>query len=151
MATAGGRGGRGRGSRRRGPAAARRHFLLFFDLDFTEPTFIGEAQQAALHLVRDGLEPTDLVGVAFFHGRSGGSSVIGFTSDREQVIEALEELGELVGRRRTANRRGGARQTTLRRRAGLDRRRVERVGRGDRPRVGGRAQPGGRGARLGRQ
>jgi len=79
------------------PAAARRHFLLFFDLDFTPGPFIAKAQQAALHLVREGLEPTDLVGVAFFHGKSGNSSVIGFTSDRQQVIAALEELGRLVG------------------------------------------------------
>ena len=79
------------------PIAARRHFLLFFDLDFTSPQFVREAQQAAVRLVRDGLEPTDLVGVAFFHGRSGSSSVIGFTSDRGEVLRALDELGRLVG------------------------------------------------------
>lgn len=79
------------------PAAARRHFLLFFDLDFTPPQFVAKAQQAALGLVREGLEPTDLVGVAFFHSRSGSASVIGFTSDRQQVVAALEELGRLVG------------------------------------------------------
>lgn len=79
------------------PIAARRHFLLFFDLDFTTAQAIREAQQAAVHLVREGLEPTDLVGVTFFHGRSGSSAVIGFTSDRQQVLDALDELGRLVG------------------------------------------------------
>jgi len=78
------------------PTAARRHFLLFFDLDFTPVQFIAEAQKAALHLVREELKPTDLVGVAFFHGRSGYSSVIGFTSDRTEVVRALEALGCLV-------------------------------------------------------
>ena len=79
------------------PATARRRFLLFFDLDFTAAPYIARAQEAALHLVREGLRPTDLVGVAFFNGRQGGSSVIGFTSDREEVVLALEELGRLLG------------------------------------------------------
>lgn len=79
------------------PRAARRHFLLFFDLDFTPAPFIAEAQKAALKLVEEGLQPTDLVGVTFFHGRTGKSDVIGFTSDRDEVVEALEELGRLVG------------------------------------------------------
>lgn len=77
-------------------AAARRHFLLFFDLDFTHGPYLGRAQKAALELVRRGLRPTDVVGVALFHGRGGGSSVIGFTSDRGEVVEALEELGRLL-------------------------------------------------------
>ncbi|MGD2115214.1 MAG: VWA domain-containing protein, partial [Acidobacteriota bacterium] len=79
------------------PAAGRRHFLLFFDLDFTPAHFIARAQEAALRLVEEELDPTDLVGIAFFHGRSGESSVVGFTSDRGEVVEALEGLGRLVG------------------------------------------------------
>lgn len=89
------------------PAAARRRFLLFFDLDFTAAPYIAQAQKAALHLVREGLRPTDLVGVAFFSGRQGGSSVIGFTSDRGEVIRALEALGELLGKTGERPAKGG--------------------------------------------
>jgi len=88
------------------PLAARRHFLLFFDLDFTTPQAIREADQAAIRLVREGLEPSDLVGVTFFHGRSGASAVIGFTSDRQQVLDALEELGRVVGAKDQGGSRG---------------------------------------------
>jgi len=87
----------GRDPGARVPDAGRRNFLLFFDLEFTPTQFLAKAQQAALHLVRDQLDPADRVGVAFYHGRSGSSWVVGLTSDRSEVVRALEELGRLVG------------------------------------------------------
>ena len=48
------------------PAAARRHFLLLFDLFFTTPDSVGRAQQAAADLVLTELHPTDLVALAIY-------------------------------------------------------------------------------------
>src|SRR5262249_43050870 len=46
--------------------AARRHFLLLFDLSFSEPKSILKARQAAKALVENSLHPTDLVAVATY-------------------------------------------------------------------------------------
>lgn len=79
------------------PSAARRHFLLLFDLDFTDGPYLKRAYKAARELVDHGLEPTDLVAVAFFSNRAGVSSVLGFTPDRSQVAAALDQLGRFLG------------------------------------------------------
>lgn len=75
------------------PVAARRHFLLFFDLFFTTPDSVGRAQQAAADLVLTSLHPTDLVAVAVFHTRP--RLVLGFTSDRSQLRQAIRSLGQV--------------------------------------------------------
>ena len=74
------------------PAAARRHFLLLFDLSFAEPRSIERARQAARDLLAEGLHPSDLVGVATYSTTRGASLALGFTSDRGQVEAALEGL-----------------------------------------------------------
>jgi VWFA-related protein len=75
------------------PVAARRHLLLFFDLSFSRPGSIVRAREAARELVREGLHPSDLVGVATY-GRAEGIRIpLGFTSDRGQVELAIESLG----------------------------------------------------------
>lgn len=79
------------------PMAARRRFLLLFDLDFTDVRYLERAHQAARELVEGGLEPSDLVAVAFFSNRAGASSVLGFTADRSQVLAALDGLGRFLG------------------------------------------------------
>ncbi len=79
------------------PVAARRHFLLLFDLDFSDKAYLVRAEQAAHELVEGGLKPEDLVAVAFFSGRAGVSSVLGFTPDRSQVLAALDKLARLLG------------------------------------------------------
>lgn len=79
-------------------SAARRHFLLLFDLDFTDGPYLERAHEAARELVEGGLEPTDLVAVAFFSNRAGVSSVLGFTPDRSQVVAALDQLGRYLGK-----------------------------------------------------
>ena len=80
------------------PVAARRHFLLFFDLFFTSPDSVGRAQEAAAELVLTSLHPTDLVAVAVFDTRP--RLVLGFTSDRSQVRQAIRSLGQVeVGER----------------------------------------------------
>jgi VWFA-related protein len=79
------------------PTAARRHFLILFDLDFTDARYLDRAHQAARELVEGGLQPTDLVAVAFFSNRAGASSVLGFTSDHSQVLAALDGLASFLG------------------------------------------------------
>lgn len=73
------------------PVAGRRHFLLFFDLFFTPPDSVGRAQQAAADLVLRELHPTDLVALAVFDTRP--RLVLGFTSDRSQIRQAIRSLG----------------------------------------------------------
>ena len=84
------------------PAVARRHFMLFFDLSFSDPASIVRARHAARELVADGLAPTDLVGVATYSASSGSKLILGFTSDRNQVEVAIDTLGlpQLVESRR---------------------------------------------------
>ena len=81
------------------PAAARRHFLLFFDLSFSEPKAIHAARDAAKELL-GGLHPSDLVAVAVYAGPKGAQLVLRFTSDRRQIRAAIDSLGapELMDR-----------------------------------------------------
>ena len=70
------------------PIAARRHFLLFFDL-----TAGGlQGLQGARDLVDSGLHPQDLVGVGVY-GRAGAGMLLGFTADHGQVLSVLDRLG----------------------------------------------------------
>ncbi len=84
------------------PAAAQRHFFLFFDLSFSDPASIVRARHAAKELVTTGLNPTDLGGVATYSASSGSKLILGFTSDRSQVEVAIDTLGlpQLVESRR---------------------------------------------------
>jgi VWFA-related protein len=81
------------------PAPARRHFLLLFDMAFSEPKAIVQARAAAKDLLA-GLHPTDLVAVATYASSHGTELVLGFTPDRAQVLAAIDSLGlpELVDR-----------------------------------------------------
>jgi VWFA-related protein len=75
------------------PIAARRHFLLLFDLGFSSPKAIGQAREAAADLVKH-LHPVDLVAVASYTPSKGPQLLLGFTSDKEQIAKALEMLGQ---------------------------------------------------------
>jgi VWFA-related protein len=74
------------------PISARRHFLMMFDLSFSEPKSIVKARLAAQKVVND-LHPTDLVAVATYTSLSGPQLVLGFTPDRKQIAAAIDTLG----------------------------------------------------------
>jgi VWFA-related protein len=79
--------------RRELPSAARRHFLLLFDLSFSRPTAILRARQAARESVLSSLHPDDLVAVATYSLEEGPRLVVTFTPDRAQVAQAIDTLG----------------------------------------------------------
>ncbi|MES1245609.1 MAG: VWA domain-containing protein [Acidobacteriota bacterium] len=81
------------------PSAARRYFLMLFDMAFSAPTAIVRAREAAIEMVPR-LHPTDLVAVATYRRSTGIDIVLGFTSDRDQIRVALDSLGlpEMIGR-----------------------------------------------------
>jgi VWFA-related protein len=74
------------------PTAARRHFMMLFDLSFSEPQAILKARSAAEDVLRT-LHPTDLVAVATYSETTGPQLALGFTPDRAQVRTALQTLG----------------------------------------------------------
>jgi VWFA-related protein len=81
------------------PVPARRHFLLLFDLAFSEPKAIVQARAAAKDLL-SGLHGSDLAAVATYAPSRGTELVLGFTSDRGQIESAIDSLGlpELMDR-----------------------------------------------------
>ena len=74
------------------PIAARRHFLMFFDLSFSRPETLVRARWAARDLIAQ-LHPTDLAGVAIYTTNKGADFLLGFTSDRRQLELAVGSLG----------------------------------------------------------
>ncbi|HEV3073115.1 MAG TPA: VWA domain-containing protein, partial [Thermoanaerobaculia bacterium] len=89
----------------RGPTVAaiapslRRHFLFLFDLSFSEPASIVKARQMVREML-PALHPSDLVAVASYSSAGGPRLLLGFTSDRRQVSQAIDNLGlaQLVDR-----------------------------------------------------
>jgi len=74
------------------PAAARRHFLLLFDLTFSDPSALVRGRKAARGILGD-LHPTDLVAVATYSQTGGVQMLVGFTPDRAQAAAAIDTLG----------------------------------------------------------
>lgn len=74
----------------------RRTFLLLFDLAFSRPADLSRAERAARELVEARLHPSDLVGVALYSPRRGAAMVLGFTTDRGQVLRVLDGLRMLL-------------------------------------------------------
>ncbi len=81
------------------PGAARRYFLMIFDMAFSDPNAIARARLAAIEMLPS-LHPTDLVAVATYRRSTGIDMVLGFSSDRGQARVALDSLGlaEMVNR-----------------------------------------------------
>jgi VWFA-related protein len=73
--------------------AARRRFLLIFDLAFTDPGGLHSAQAAAHDFVRSRLAESDLAAVATFDTNRGLRIVANFTEDRALLVRAVDTLG----------------------------------------------------------
>lgn len=74
------------------PAAARRHFLLLFDLSYSTPLQIVRAREAALRFIATGMDPEDLAAVGTT-SEGGARLLVTFTADRRQLVEAIRALG----------------------------------------------------------
>ncbi len=72
---------------------ARRHFLLLFDLSFSQPENLVAAREAARQLVLEQLHPSDLVAVATYSQAQSYRLLVGFTPDRNQAELAISTLG----------------------------------------------------------
>ena len=73
--------------------AARRQFLLLFDLSFSSISGLVRARRAAESFVADKLRPTDLAAVATLSVNHGVRVLLTFTSDHAQVRRAIQTLG----------------------------------------------------------
>ena len=73
--------------------AARRHFLLLFDMSFTDPGGLHRAREAASDLVRRRLASSDLAAVATFDVNRGVRIVANFSEDRSLLLHAIATLG----------------------------------------------------------
>ncbi len=88
------------------PAAARRHFLLVFDLAFSSRNSLAKAEAAARSLLAAGdLHPRDLIGVAFYSPTRGLVFPFGFSTDRAQVERVLDALAVVLRGDEAAARR----------------------------------------------
>jgi VWFA-related protein len=75
------------------PPAARRHFLLVFDLSYSSPRTLIRAREGALSFVANELKPSDQGAIATFSVENGWKLLVNFTQDRAQLSRAIETLG----------------------------------------------------------
>ena len=80
------------------PPSARRRFLILFDLSFARPKTVVAARRAARELVLDGLGDRDLCAVATYSVETGVRLLVTFSSDRAQLVRAIDSLGLESGR-----------------------------------------------------
>jgi VWFA-related protein len=71
--------------------AARRTFLLLFDLGFSSPNTLTRAQEAARAFVKENVKPRDLVGVGTIDVDRGFRLLSAFTTDRELIASAISD------------------------------------------------------------
>jgi len=71
--------------------AARRTFLLLFDLGYSSPNSLARAQESAKTFVKDNVQPRDLVGVGTIDIEHGFRLLSAFTTDRELLASVLAD------------------------------------------------------------
>jgi VWFA-related protein len=74
-------------------SAARRRFLLLFDMSFTTVGGLSRARRSAGTFVRASLRDSDLVAVATLDANRGVRLVANFTDDRALLAHAVDSLG----------------------------------------------------------
>lgn len=75
------------------PPAARRHWLLVFDLSYSTPTGLVRARAGARDFLEKQLAPQDLASVATLSSQNGWKLLVNFTADRKQLERAVDTLG----------------------------------------------------------
>jgi VWFA-related protein len=73
--------------------AARRHFLILFDLSFGSPAGVVAARRAARDFVVNRMKELDLGAVATYSTETGIRLLVSFTTDRSQLAYAIDTLG----------------------------------------------------------
>jgi VWFA-related protein len=71
--------------------AARRTFLLLFDLGYSSPNSLTRAQEAARRFVKESVQPRDLVGIGTIDVDRGFRLLSAFTTDRELIASAIND------------------------------------------------------------
>jgi VWFA-related protein len=77
--------------------AARRSFVLLFDLGFTSPRSMSRAQEAARRFVTESTGPRDLVAVCTIDPDRGFRFTTAFTTDRQLVASAIASPANFRG------------------------------------------------------
>ncbi|MGZ7042123.1 MAG: VWA domain-containing protein, partial [Thermoanaerobaculia bacterium] len=77
--------------------AARRNFMLLFDLSYSNPKSLVRAQQSARDFVKSSVERRDLVSVATIDVNKGFRLLTAFTTDRALIASAIEHPEEFQG------------------------------------------------------
>ena len=71
--------------------AARRQFMILFDLSNTSPNSLARAQEAAQRFVTDNVQSRDLVSVGTIEAERGFRLLTAFTTDRQLVASAMSD------------------------------------------------------------
>jgi VWFA-related protein len=71
--------------------AARRTFLLLFDLGYSSPNSLQRAQDAARNFLKENVQPRDLVGVGTIDVDKPFHLLSAFTTDRELIASAISD------------------------------------------------------------
>jgi VWFA-related protein len=71
--------------------AARRTFLLLFDLGYSSPNSLQRAQDAARNFLKENVQPRDLVGVGTIDVDKPFRLISAFTTDRELIASAISD------------------------------------------------------------
>lgn len=77
--------------------AARRNFMLLFDLSYSRPQSLLRAKAAAHEFLEKSVKPRDRVAVATFDTNRGFSLLAAFTTDRRVLTQAIENPTEFTG------------------------------------------------------
>jgi len=85
------------------PAAARRMWLLVFDLSYTSPSGLVRARDGARRFVTGAMKENDLAAVGTLSIDTGWRLLVNFTRDTRQLVAAIDTLGLTAETKRTAD------------------------------------------------